>query len=232
MSETFGVPHKIVDEDGTEWIFWKHKPDDRETPLSYRLQGFKGGVSLAPYMVETMFTRVGRPEPKSEIVVQGRYECAAASLAMLLGEKLFHVKRAMGKMQWRNDDAGASNYVMIGAARLLGRDLIEIKRSEISPDMGPASITLPSLNIKGMFHAVTWNGKEILDPNWGKEGRKFWGCEWNPKMMRAHRSLILLEGNMTNAERDEYDEAVRAREEDEIQAIKAAVWSSLKKDAS
>lgn len=229
--ETFGVPHKVLDEDGTPWFF-KAVNDDKKTPLKYTLEKTNFHLDMAPYQVETIFERGDRPEPTTNIVVQGRYECAAASLAMLLGEKLFFVKRAMGKMGWRNDDRGAGDDIMIGAARLLGRDLIKINRSEIRADMGPASITLPSLNIKGMYHAVTWTGKEILDPNWGREGRKFWGCEWNPKMMQARGALLLLDGNMTDAERAEYDEAVRARNEKEIQAIKAAVWAALMKEAS
>lgn len=221
------VPRRITDLGGVEWLFWRKSGSDK-IPLSYRLPKWKGCVNLTPHMIETMFTRDGRPEPQSNIVMQGRYECAAASLAMLLGENIFHVKRAMGRNGWRNDDAGASDKIMIEAARMFNRDLIKVYGSEINSKIGPCSVTVRSMNVKGMFHAVTWNGKEILDPNWGREGRKFWGCEWAPWTMQPRGALVLLNRQLSNAERAEYDEAVRAREEKEVAAIKKAVFAALK----
>lgn len=231
MKKDLRVPQRIVDTDNVEWHLWQHHPHEKGS-LTYRLEDYKGCATLAPWMVESRFTRIGRPEPKSAIVTQGKYECAAASLAMLLGESLFHTKRAMGKHGWRNDDSGAGNKVMTEAARFLGRDLIEVVGKQITKDIGPCSLTLPSLNVKGMYHAVTWNGSEILDPNYGRGDRKFWGPEWGPDTMGARRALVLLDKNLTNAERAEYDEAIRARDEKEIKAIQDAVFAVLNKDAS
>jgi hypothetical protein len=221
------VPKTLIDHGGAKWNLKDFEPNEKAS-LTYKLEGEPAGLLMAPHLVETNFTRKGRPEPESTIVVQGRYECAAASLAMLLGEKLFFVKRAMGKMNWRNDDSGAHDEVMIGAARLLGRDLIKLNAKEVNKGIGPCSVTVPSINIKGMFHAVTWNGKEILDPNWGREGRKFWGTEWAPWTMKARGALVLLDRVLTQAERDELDKAMRQREEKEIHAIKMEVLKALK----
>lgn len=185
-------------------------------------------ILLDPKTIEIKFLRDERPEPKSDIIVQGKYECAAAALAMLLDEKLFNVKRAMGKMGWRNDNKGAGNEVTIGASRLLGRDVVHIRGNEINETIGPCVVHIDSLNIKGMAHAITWNGKEILDPNWGREGRKFWGTEWAPWTLRAQSAFVLLEKNLTEAERAELDEAMRARDAKELKAIKESILNQLK----
>lgn len=203
-----GVPQHIISASGSEWIILGLDKDGKKS-IEYQLKGTKVSVAVTPGEVEIDWTRKGRPEPKSAITVQGKYECAAASLAMLLGEKLFTVKRAMGKFGWSNDDRGASSLVMIEAARYLGRDLLEIGKYQIEPDMGPASLTLPSLNVEGMSHALTWNGTEILDPNWGREGRIFWGCEWNPKTLGATHALILLSKNLTDEQRVRQNKAHR-----------------------
>lgn len=195
-----GAPLQIVSASGSEW---KLVGVDRcnNAPLEYKLKDVNVSVDITPVDVETDWSRKGRPEPMSEIIVQGRYECAAAALAMLLGEKLFTVKRAMGKAGWRNDDSGANDRVMMDAARYLGRDLLKIQKYQFEANMGPATLTLPSLNIKGMYHAVTWNGDEILDPNWGREGRMFWGCEWNPVTIGARSAMILLPKSLTEEQR-------------------------------
>lgn len=225
--ETKHVPLVLIDKYGEEWTY-SHSQQDKPYVHIYKMPGERQtGAMMYPWMIEEDFTRKGRPEPKSEIVVQGKYECAAASLSMLLGEKLFNVKRAMGKVGWRNDDKGASDKVMIEASRLLGRDLIRISRKDMKEGIGPCSVTLSSLNIKSACHAITWNGKEILDPNWGRPGRKFWGCEWAPWTLMNRGGLLLLDKNLTNAERAEYDEAVRAREQDEIEAIKSSLIKVL-----
>lgn len=224
------IPQEIVDPKGRIWNLKEIDLKDQEIPLTYA-KSQNSIMCLTQAEVETRMTRIGRPEPKGSIVVQGRYECAAAALAMVLGEKLFHVKRAMGKIGWRNDDAGAGDDVMIGAARLLGRDMVKINKVEIWKMMDklpPCTVTIDSLNIKNMCHAVAWTGEEILDPNWGREGRKFWGCEWAPWTMNARSALVLLDKNLTQAEREEYDESVRSREWAVVQQIRKDVIAALK----
>lgn len=204
-----GAPLHLVSASGSEWELVKID-GPKETPLEYKLKDASASIGVSAVDVETDWTRKGRPDPKSAIIVQGKYECAAASLAMLLGESLFSVKRAMGKAGWRNDDRGAGDQIMIEAARYLGRDILKIGRYQFDEITGPASVTLPSLNIKGMYHAVTWTGEEILDPNWGREGRKFWGCEWNPQTIGARSALILLPNNMTEDQRKRQDKFGRS----------------------
>lgn len=199
-----GAPLHLVSASGSEWELVGIDRRHNE-PLEYKLKETKVSVAITAVDVETDWTRKGRPEPTREIIVQGKYECAAASLAMLLGEKLFTVKRAMGKAGWRNDDRGAGDQVMMEAARYLGRDLLKIGKYQFGEISGSASLTLPSLNIKGMYHAVTWTGEEILDPNWGREGRVFWGCEWNPQTIGARSGMLLLDKNLTDEQRKRQD---------------------------
>lgn len=195
-------------------------------PLTYNVSGMNVGLCIAPRHVETQFTRT-KSEPKAKIVPQGKYECAAAALAMLIGEPLFHVKRAMAKHGWRNDNKGACDLVIRKAAREFGRDLLPIKNKDMNPEMLPSMITVPSLNLKGRSHAVTWNGEEILDPNWGYKGRKWWGTEWAPWTMKPHGGLMLLNETLTQKEREELDEFIRSRDKQEIDAIKNAVFAAL-----
>jgi len=220
------IPSKLISHSGSKWELTDFDADS-DVSLEYTLVGDKAGMVISPANVETEFTRSGRPEPQSNIVVQGKWECAAASLSMLLDVKMYHVKQAMGKCGWRNDDTGANDKTMIEAARLLGRDIISLKRNEIQRGIGPCSVTVMSLNIKNMCHAITWNGKEILDPNWGRQGRKFYGCEWAPWTLKTRGALLLLDKNLTNAERAEYDEAVRTKDAKELKAIKADILKAL-----
>lgn len=222
------APKQIVTENGTIFTLSDYNKNEKAS-LTYRINGECHGIALIPSFVETEFTRINRPEPQSNIIIQGKWECAATSLAMLLDEKLFFVKRAMGKLNWRNDNNGASDKVIIETARNLGRDLININSKEITEDLGPCSVTVKSLNVKGICHAVTWNGKEILDPNWGKNGRKWWGCEWAPWTMSARSALVLLDRNLSISERKELDEMVRANKDVELQTFKAEVFKSAKK---
>lgn len=220
------APHTIIDKDGIKWFLTGFNKEQRRCPLFYSFKKDTHGFSMPQPNIELGFTREGRPEPKTYLVTQGKYDCAAASLAMLLGESLFNTKRAMGKVGWCNDDRGANDGIMIKACRLLGRDLIEVIGKEIGKDIGPCSLTLPSLNIKGMYHAITWNGTEMLDPNYGRKDRKFWGTEWGPETIGARRALVLLDKNLTNAERSEYDEAVRSRNKKQINEIKSNILTT------
>lgn len=224
------IPSKLISHAGSKWELTDFDADS-EISLEYTLVGEKAGMVISPANVEIEFTRGGRPEPQSNIIVQGKWECAAASLAMLLDVKLFHAKRAMGQIGWRNDDKGASDKQIIAAGRLLGRDLISIKRTDIKPGIGPCSVTVKSLNVKNMCHAITWNGKEMLDPNWGRESRKFYGCEWAPWTLQTRGALVLLNKNLTDAERAEYDEAVRTKDAKELKAIRADILKALQESS-
>lgn len=231
------VPQTLYDADGRCWTFRERDTDPKlQYNLIYRRHEEEGGIKafgiIKPSQVETDFTRTGRPEPTQKIIRQGKWECAPASLAMLLGEKLFTVKRAMGKYGWKNDDSGASTKITIEAARYLGRDLINIERNEIEKDMGPCLVSVNSLNVEGYSHSVTWTGKEILDPNCGYEGRKWWGPEWSPWTMNAFHCLVLLEGTLSNSERKEYDEYLEKRRLEQLMAVKQAVIDQLNKQRS
>lgn len=160
-------------------------------------------------MIETDFTRVGRPEPISNIVQQDKYGCSPAALSMLLGESYFRVKRAYAKFQWRNDNDGATDAMMLGAARMFGRDLVYVPQHAITKEVGPCIVVVKSLNYENGAHAVVWNGSELLDPNWGYAGRKWWGVEWSPWTIGAYCVWELLDCELSEEERKEQDAWVK-----------------------
>lgn len=221
------VPKHIVDEDG---ISWAYSGEDKDEPgqLVYYSEYYGDTLSMLPRQVETLFKVKYRRKPKTEIVVQDKWSCAASALAMITGDHIFFVKQAMGKCGWRNDEYGASDRVLIEATRLLGKDLIRIPRSDFSEDMGPALITVPSLNYKDRAHGVAWNGKEILDPNYGRPGRKFWGPEWAPWTMHAVNALILINKRLPDYERQEIDRLTRKRDRDKIRELRTEIFKQLK----
>lgn len=214
------VPNTIVDSEGSTWKLSQFDPG-AEYSLLYVREKEWAGMWLTPSQVETRFTRVGRPKSKFEIVTQGKYECAAASLAMLLDESLFSVKRAMGKAHWRNDNKGAKDQVIVDAARYLGADLIHLRRDEIDEDLGPACLHISSLNMKNMGHGVAWNGKQVLDPQWGKPGKHFWGSEWAPWTMGCWGALELQTARLTEEQRKLHDKMMRRN----LPNKRAITWS-------
>ena len=115
-------------------------------------------------------------------------------MAMATGHTLFNVKRAAGRYNWRNDSSGIGSEASIGAVRELGFEMIYLNRREMYHlnEVPTCVLTVPSLNYKGRWHAVTWMNGEILDPNWGREGRNVYGKEWSPFTIGASGCEILL----------------------------------------
>lgn len=148
------------------------------------------GLMLTSYQIESEFKREFI-HPQGSVITQGRWECAPASLAMLLGESLWTVKRALAKIEWNNDDRGTTPQMCLTAAKNLGYNLIFTKDVN---DNEPCLITVCSLNMKDKTHAVFWNGSEILDPNLYNTHRKHYSPEWTlnsllryPKVIRFKR---------------------------------------------
>lgn len=182
-----GAPKIIIDFIDRAWRFESQITPERG--LLYSLENSEISSALKPEIIEKIFSRKGRPEPQSSrLIRQGRWECGPASLAMLLNESLWDVKRAASHCGWNNDDRGISDDQIITAARLLGHEVIQI--NEANPET-PQIVVLPSLNVKNVSHAVFWDGKEILDPNWGNASRKWWGCEWDPMMIPHQRRVFV-----------------------------------------
>lgn len=161
--------------------------DKERKSLAYKNDNHKNLISIPIFLLEKHFPRKSRPEPSSKIIKQGRWECGPATLAMMLGESLWDVKRAMVKVGWNNDDGGCTDTQLINAASLLGHEVYRTLDSGNFPQI----LSTPSLNVKRMNHVVYWNGTELLDPNWGYKGRTFWGCEWGPEVIKT-RSIALV----------------------------------------
>jgi hypothetical protein len=183
-----GYPLKIYDEHGmSEFV-----DPGVDNQIIYAIEGdHKHKFGVNPYMLEIMHTKKRRPEPKVQVIQQGKWECYPAAVANMIGEKLFHVKRAFGKENWRNDESGAKDDVAVAALKHLG--LFAVSTTEIPEDYEKCIVMMKSLNVKGMGHAVAYNGSQMIDPNWGREDRKWWGTEWKPRTIGAKRFLVLVE---------------------------------------
>lgn len=164
----------------------------KDTTMVYQDSIVGSRYHLTAYDIETSFY-YDRQKPEN-LIVQGKYECAAAALAVLLGESLFAVKRAMGRHGWCNDMRGACEKVLRGAARDFGRDLIWTNKKGLIGclnDLPDCMVTVPSLNYKGSFHGVSWSNGQIVDPNYGREGRNIYGPDWAPWTIGARGISVL-----------------------------------------
>jgi hypothetical protein len=147
------------------------------------------GLILRSHQIESDFVRE-IIEPQSSIITQGTYECAVASLAMLLNIPLNDVKQCLYSLGWANDEAGTSLELLEKTAQILAnKELIEI--DEITDYSKPCMLIVPSINIKGFRHAIVWNGKEILDPQFHNENKKHYSPLWTPDTLFVKRIVTL-----------------------------------------
>ncbi len=130
MNSMERVPLQIKDQYG----MYNYR-DSYKKILSYSVKQDDNyvGFALRPYDIENKFEIVNRPEPKSKIITQSKYDCAAASLAMLINKPLYYVKQALARHGWRNDSYGCSTEMMILAARDFGIDLFPVGPKQIKP---------------------------------------------------------------------------------------------------
>lgn len=164
-----------------------------ENPLAIYEDDEGAEILLLPSLIEKEYY-YDRPQPHEDLITQGKYDCAAAALAMLLGHTLFQVKSVMGEHGWRNDDKGAGDKISRATARSFGRDLVWCGRKSLArllhlvPD---GMVCVKSLNYKGMGHGVTWLNGQIIDPNYMIKERKSWGPQWAPWTMAANGVHVL-----------------------------------------
>ena len=189
------VPQIITEgSDDRQWIYKNYgfKLDQIRCPtFSYVPEGQRHGMSLDAKMLEKNFSKKNRPSPISKIITQGRWECGPAALAMLLDESLREVKQACVHSGWNNDDHGINDNQIIQASALLGH--IVKSTLEYKDINQPCLLTVRSVNFDGMFHALCWNGFEILDPNFENIKRNSYGPDWEPKTVGAkNRKFILI----------------------------------------
>ena len=229
MTTNSKAPQIIWSQNDDEYLlagFTKYTP--QLISLHYKSIENGSNIHITPAMVEQNFLR-DKPVPKQSPILQGKYECAPAALAMALGEKLFTVKRQMGKLHWRNDDAGVNDDLLRATARAMGRDLVEIPMNEVSPLLGPCILTVKSLNIARYTHAVAWTGKELLDPNTHYEGRRYWGADWSPDMIEAKCCHLLLDKPLSEEEYNKYLQFLKEGNEKEIPQVKQEVLLNFQK---
>jgi len=163
----------------TSHLYQSTNPIDSESqmPISFLVNS---------HMVESKFNRKFK-DAQADIIEQGRWECGAASLAMLLGESLWSVKRALAKVGWNNDDRGVTSDKLVLAGLNLG---YQLKITENVKDDEPCLVSVPSLNVANRTHAVCWNGQELLDPNIYNEKRKHYSPEWSLNALNRFDKVI------------------------------------------
>lgn len=208
-----GLPQKIRDKDNIYTL-----KSFKDGFLFFTTAHAKSLMTLHPVRIEKYFEILDRPTPKAKIIKQGKYECAAASLAMLLNKPLFDVKRALVKHGWNNDNKGCTSEAMVLAAREFGIDLLPIEKKHLKPGIGPVELCVPSLNYSGRSHAVVWNGEEILDPNYGYDDRKVYSSGWAPWTIDAQNGMLVLKKNLTDGERKTLDKLMKRHKWSKLRA--------------
>lgn len=212
------APQKIVDdEDGTVLQLTGISYEDQM--LTYAApKHLDISIKMSPSIVMKEFVTEHRI-PQTEIVRQGKYECAAAALAMITGHTLFNVKRVMGKHGWRNDNTGASFNLVQRAARDFGCDLVYAGKKVIQimkQDLPPGIVSIKSINVAGMGHGLAWINNEIVDPNFGSRDRRYWGAEWAPWTMGAYGIEMFLNYRLPDFIHREFKQICKRGDAEEI----------------
>lgn len=158
---------------------------------------------------------VGSKTP-TELVPQGKYECGAAALAVLLGHTLFNVKRVLGDCGWRNDFDGVTEKQLRYAARAFGRDLVwcnygMLDTMKYELPMPNAVITIRSLNYKKKWHGIAYYEGQVIDPNFGMAGRKYWFADADLKCIGISSASIITKRPLTDAEYSQIESLRKAK---------------------
>ena len=128
-------------------------------------------------------------EPKSnQLITQGTWECAAASLSMLINIPFKDVKDCLTSLGWQNDEEGLGIDSMTVATKIL---INKTLTSSFENFYDPSILTVPSINLKGRSHAVFWDGKELLDPQFHNENKKHYSPLWTPDTLFFKNRLFL-----------------------------------------
>lgn len=142
-----------------------------------KMYGANCGRIINSHKAELDFSRP-ITEPKGKVVTQGQWECAPASLAMLLNVPLKEVLKALYFCGWENSEIGTSfEELNVATNLILNKSLASVRDYEVKFET-PSILNVPSLNILGRSHALYWDGSEILDPNFGLDGRKHYSPSW------------------------------------------------------
>ena len=170
------APLKIKHKDGTLYELDKvlssfgllnflYKSSDPSYPVS---------LILTPNKIEKEF--VERPRPEGVVLLQGYYECAITSVAMLTGSSPDVVRDLFYKHGWKVEEGSTFNQI-----KKVLRDLgYSSMLHESFPNL-PCIFTVKSLNVKGMFHSLYFDGKQIRDPQMGNKGMLWYGADWSPE---------------------------------------------------
>lgn len=223
------APKTIFDQKDKAWDLWPEAC--APSCITYRERESNNcGLALRPDSIEKEFSKKGRQTPSGNIVTQGDYDCLAASLAMALNIPLKNSRELMIEAGWECDSPnGATNSIVTKAARLVGIALIKVKTGSQEMKDDPCLVCVPSLNVSKMGHAVYWNGNEILDPNYDKPGRNWYGCEWAPWTIGASSRLWVYKVKDKSEwdEIDAYHAEIEKCEKQRIESLRMQIASKL-----
>lgn len=101
-----------------------------------------------------------------------RKDCCVAALSMATGLPYEDIRaRFFARQDFSKDGEGVTENKQASVLRALGyktRTGKEVKEGT------PAIVTVKSLNIPRSYHAVYFNGSRFMDPNRGREGKKYY----------------------------------------------------------
>lgn len=163
-------------------------------------------LTLHPKIIEQLYKPIAK-EHTVKVIKQNKFDCAAASIAQLLGHSLYQVKQVMGSKGWCNDIRGCNTKLIIETVREFGMDLVICNSKQIyalGPLMPDGLITVGSLNYSKAAHTLTWLNGECFDPNYGRKDRKFWHNCWAPHTVNSTEFLLLTEKVVADKEKDKF----------------------------
>jgi hypothetical protein len=144
-------------------------------------------VVLTPKKIEKEFQN--RPHPQSSLK-QGYFECAVASIAMLTHLSLEQVRRACKKFNWV-EGQGLSRDQIKKVLNSLGYSSMV---SSFCPHE-PCIFSVESLNLPNAFHCLYFDGKQIIDPQYGNLKVYWYATDWSPEAIGGFDFITISRRN-------------------------------------
>jgi ABC-type bacteriocin/lantibiotic exporter with double-glycine peptidase domain len=121
---------------------------------------------------------------------QKPYDCAVACIAMATGKPYDDIQKRHfhQKVDLRKD--GLFDSEIIATLRHEGMDVSVGKYNG-----SPCIMTVPSLNFAKSWHVVYWDGDQILDPQNGRKGKKYYD-NFNQLSKKILDSVLRINGKI------------------------------------
>lgn len=178
-------PLVLEQKNGNKLYFVKVLSDFKGFSFLYKFEDANYFLVLNPKKIEKKY--INRPRPKKEVVNQDPFGCVVASIAMLVQKSKAEVGEVF-KQQGIEYENGVNTAAICSTLRLLGFS------SEVSEErsQGPCLFSVESLNVRGMYHSLYFDGEEILDPQMGNEGCFWYASDWSPEAIGGFEFISVL----------------------------------------